>query len=197
MTPLQHSPEPPLHTRAAIAFSGFRNGDVGQMSTLVDLLTPLLWHTARAQGAERELAEDAVQTSWLKLVEAADSIKEPQAVLQWMIITTKRECWRLMRQGQRVQGEDHLPTGLPSQDLDPASAALLSERERTLWDHVRELSQRCRELLRVIAFADRPDYATVAQALGMPVGSIGPTRGRCLTKLRAALAADPRWVETP
>ena len=56
-----------------------------------------------------------------------------------------------------------------------------------------ELPERCRRLLRVIAFADRPDYAAVAEALGMPVGSIGPTRGRCLAKLRAQLAADPAW----
>ena len=48
--------------------------------------------------------------------------------------------------------------------------------------------------LAVIAFADRPDYAAIAEALGMPVGSIGPTRGRCLAKLRAALEADPTWV---
>ena len=63
-----------------------------------------------------------------------------------------------------------------------------------LWTHVQDLSERCRRLLAVIAFADRPDYAAIAEALGMPVGSIGPTRGRCLAKLRAALEADPTWV---
>jgi hypothetical protein len=47
--------------------------------------------------------------------------------------------------------------------------------------------------MRVIAFADRPDYASVAVAMGMPIGSIGPTRGRCLAKLRAQLLADPQW----
>ncbi|MGN6613012.1 MAG: sigma-70 family RNA polymerase sigma factor, partial [Angustibacter sp.] len=49
------------------------------------------------------------------------------------------------------------------------------------------LPERCQALLRVIAFADRPDYASVAESLGMPIGSIGPTRGRCLHRLRAAL----------
>ena len=59
--------------------------------------------------------------------------------------------------------------------------------------HIAALPERCRALLRVIAFADRPDYAELSKALGMPQGSIGPTRGRCLAKLRLALAADPAW----
>ncbi len=60
-----------------------------------------------------------------------------------------------------------------------------------LWPAIGQLSARCQELLRIVAFAPRPDYAAVAAALGMPVGSIGPTRGRCLAKLRALLASDP------
>ena len=62
-----------------------------------------------------------------------------------------------------------------------------------LWAHFQQLPQNCQALLRVIAFADRPDYAAVSESLGMPVGSIGPTRGRCLAKLRTALANDPAW----
>ena len=64
---------------------------------------------------------------------------------------------------------------------------------QTLWRHIEQLSDRCRTLLRVIAFADRPDYAELAKSLGMPQGSIGPTRGRCLAKLRVLLADDPAW----
>ena len=59
--------------------------------------------------------------------------------------------------------------------------------------HISQLPERCRALLRVIAFADRPDYADLAKALDMPQGSIGPTRGRCLAKLRLSLANDPSW----
>lgn len=194
MTSSQSSSGVPLHTRAAIAFAEFREGQTGSMSGLVDLLTPMLWHVARAQGADASTAEDAVQTTWLKLVESASTIKEPQAVLQWMIVTTKRETWRIVRQGRRVQPEDVMPEQNLGEVSDPETQVLLTEQQQTLWAHVRELSQRCRELLRVIAFAERPDYAAIAEALGMPVGSIGPTRGRCLTKLRAALAADSRWV---
>lgn len=62
-----------------------------------------------------------------------------------------------------------------------------------LWRLVGTLSERCRYLLRIIAFADRPDYAAIADALGMPVGSIGPTRGRCLATLRTALTREPSY----
>ena len=66
-------------------------------------------------------------------------------------------------------------------------------RYRTLWRHLQQLPERCRELLRIVAMVDRPDYDDVSAALDMPRGSIGPTRGRCLSKLRALLTADPAW----
>ena len=69
----------------------------------------------------------------------------------------------------------------------------MGQTQRQLWRHVEKLPDRCRTLLRVIAFADRPDYPELARSLGMPIGSIGPTRGRCLAKLRASLSADARW----
>jgi len=72
-------------------------------------------------------------------------------------------------------------------------AVLRDESDGRLWKHIAALPERCRTLLRVIAFADRPDYAELARALGMPQGSIGPTRGRGLAKLRIALAQDPKW----
>jgi len=71
--------------------------------------------------------------------------------------------------------------------------AVVSEQNGALWDHFRQLTPRCQALLRVIAFSDKPDYAAISEALGMPLGSIGPTRGRCLAKLRESLTADPTW----
>ena len=68
-----------------------------------------------------------------------------------------------------------------------------ADTARVLWLHVKELNPRCQALLRVVAFATKPDYAAISAALGMPVGSIGPTRGRCLATLRTALSNDPRW----
>jgi RNA polymerase sigma factor (sigma-70 family) len=187
--------EDSLATRAGRLFSQYRAGDEGQMAELVKMLTPILWHTARASRLDAAAAEDVLQTVWLTLVRKADTITEPLAVLQWLVVTTKREAWRVARTQARVRPEDLEAGGTPPSDTTESveDEVLRPNSARRLWQHVEHLPERCRALLRVIAFADRPDYAELAKALGMPQGSIGPTRGRCLAKLRLALAQDPTW----
>ncbi len=182
-----------LGTRAGNAFAAYRNGERERLSELVDLVTPVLWNAARSQGATAPQCEDAIQTAFLQLVDRADTIAEPAAVLGWLVVVVKREVWRTARGSRREVGVDELPEA-PAQHLDPEAQSILSERQRILWHHISTLSPRCQELLRIVAFADRPDYAAIAQSLGMPVGSIGPTRGRCLHKLRTTLGSDPRWA---
>jgi RNA polymerase sigma factor (sigma-70 family) len=172
------------------------------MAQLVDDVTPLLWHTARSQGADSTTAQDVVQTTWLRLVEHTDDINDPQAVLQWLLMTTKREAWGAVRRGRRTVPKEPWeepapfdPTG-PSPIVDPVTATEDAESATTVWRHVETLPERCQQLLRLVAFVERPDYGVVSAALGIPVGSIGPTRGRCLAKLRAALMADPTWEVT-
>jgi RNA polymerase sigma factor (sigma-70 family) len=183
-----------LASRAASLFSAYRAGDEAKMAELVALVTPILWHTVRAQRVDHASAEDVLQTSWLALVRSAASISDPQAVLQWLIVSARREAWRVVKRAGRVE-----PTEFDAADLItaaddlPDAVVMRTDGADRLWHHLAELPERCRELLRVIAFADRPDYADVAKSLGMPVGSIGPTRGRCLAKLRLQLANDPAW----
>ena len=187
--------EDSLATRAGRLFSLYRAGDEARMAELVKILTPILWHTARAARLDTATAEDVLQTAWLTLVRKADTITEPLAVLQWMVVTTKREAWRVARTQARTRPEDlETTSALPSEATESVEDAVLrGTSDHRLWQHIEGLPERCRALLRVIAFADRPDYAELAQALGMPQGSIGPTRGRCLAKLRLALAQDPTW----
>jgi len=192
MTPTPTAPDG-LGTLAGRAFAAYRAGDRERLSELVDLVTPVLWNAARSQGGATALCEDAVQTAFLQLVDRAESIQEPAAVLGWLVVVVKREVWRLARGARREVGVEEVPEA-PAQQLDPETQSILSERQRVLWRHVSGLPPRCQELLRVIAFADRPDYAAIAQSLGMPVGSIGPTRGRCLQKLRTTLGSDPGWA---
>jgi RNA polymerase sigma factor (sigma-70 family) len=183
-----------LATRAATMFTGFRAGDATKMGDLVSLVTPILWHTARAQRLDPVTAEDVVQTAWLALVRSADSITDPQAVLQWLIVSTRREAWRVAKRSDRVQPYEFEAEEIVSAAHErPEDRVLQDDGDSRLWQHIARLPERCRALLRVIAFADRPDYAAVAKALGMPIGSIGPTRGRCLAKLRNQLATDPGW----
>jgi RNA polymerase sigma factor (sigma-70 family) len=187
--------EDSLATRAGRLFELYRAGDQDRMAELVKILTPILWHTARAARLDAATAEDVLQMVWLTLIRKADTITEPRAVLQWMVVTAKREAWRVARAQARVRPDDLEASGAGRGAATESVEDLVvrATSDHRLWQHVEGLPERCRALLRVIAFADRPDYEELALALGMPQGSIGPTRGRCLAKLRLALAQDPTW----
>ncbi|TQM96169.1 RNA polymerase sigma factor (sigma-70 family) [Ornithinimicrobium humiphilum] len=186
---------PSLAQRAGERFADYRAGRLEAMGELVELLTPMLWQVARSHGCAAHAAEDAVQEVWLRLVDHADDVRDPRAVLGWLVTAVKREAWRDGRAARR-DNYDESGTVDPGETAeDPETLAILTERQRTLWAAVSDLPERCRVLLRLVAFVDRPDYDQVSTALGMPRGSIGPTRGRCLDKLRRSLAADPRWVD--
>ena len=144
-----------------------------------------------------------MQTTWMRLLHSSARRSVIRStVVKWLLTAVRREAWRVSKRA-RVEmlktatlfGEegDEI-AGLPAGDEQaPEELVFRHDRQRRLWGHVESLPPRCRELMRVIAFADRPDYALIADSLGMPVGSIGPTRGRCLAKLRQELAADPQW----
>lgn len=182
--------------RAADLFGAWREGDGRAMDELVRLLTPVLWHVVRAYGLERTLAEDVVQTTWLRLVRGHGSIADPRAVSAWLTTTARREAWKAAKANGRIDtaDSDDLDTLLPEQ-ASAEDHATLDDENRRLWLAVRRLAERCQRLLRVIAFEDRPDYARLAADLAMPVGSIGPTRSRCLAKLRALLDAPAPRTE--
>ncbi|GGK66618.1 RNA polymerase sigma factor [Ornithinimicrobium pekingense] len=194
-SPETDTAQPSLAQRAGERFTAYRDGEPEAMGQLVELLTPLLWQVARAHGCAAHAAEDVVQEVWLRLVDHVDDIREPLAVLGWLVVAVKREAWRDGRAARRSTYDETGTVDPGAVDEDPESLAILTERQRTLWAAVGELPDRCRVLLRLVAFVDRPDYDQVSTALGMPRGSIGPTRGRCLDKLRRSLAADPRWVD--
>src|SRR5213078_4898225 len=103
---------------AARAFAAYLAGDRERLSQLVDVVSPVLWHAARSQGAQPSMCEDAVQTAFLQLVDRADTIKEPAAVLGWLVVVVKREVWRLSRGSRREIGVDDVPEA-PVQSLDP------------------------------------------------------------------------------
>lgn len=181
---------------AAAHFDAWRDGDSRAMDDLVRLMTPVLWHVVRAYGLERTLAEDVIQTTWMQLVRGQRSITEPRAVAAWLTTTARREAWRAGKAHGRMDTTETetLDTLLPEQESAEERAATGDENRR-LWSAVQRLADRCQRLLRVIAFEDRPDYARLAADLGMPVGSIGPTRQRCLAKLRALLDAPTTRAE--
>lgn len=175
-----------LVVRAGSAFEEYRRGVPGAIDTLVRLVSPLLWHTARQCGLTAAEAEDVVQQTFLSLVRSKDSVSDPLAVVRWLTVSLRRLAWRERSNSSKRSNDEPTDDDLPRAP-SAEHTALLTDQQRRLWATVSELSERCRRLLAVIAFAPRPDYAAIAVDLGIPVGSIGPTRGRCLAKLRARL----------
>lgn len=178
-------------------FDAWQAGDASAFDRLVRLLNPMLWHLARAYRIDREAAEDAVQTTWAALVSHAGSISDPQALVRWLSVTVQREAARLRRRSARTEPAEETEIDLRLEPVSgPEEAVLEATLNETLWTHVSALSPRCQQLLRVLAFQSRPDYKRLSSELNMPIGSIGPTRSRCLTKLREACLADPTWSRT-
>ena len=167
-------------------------GEASAIDAIVRELNPLLWHVARSQGVPPSDVSDVVQNTWLELIARLAEIRTPQALTSWLVVTTKREAWRTNRRRQTTEPDDTL-ADVADEAPEAATDLITDERDRVLWRTFQQLSERCRELLRIVAMVERPDYGVVGEALGMPHGSIGPTRGRCLAKLRALLVADPLW----
>ncbi|MBS2965723.1 sigma-70 family RNA polymerase sigma factor, partial [Actinocrinis puniceicyclus] len=177
--------------RLAALLMRAQSGHKESLNGIVVELSPLLWQVARAQGLDREAAADVLQCTWLSLLRHLDQVHSPAALTAWLVTATKREAWRVSaaRRAEHIVDGDRM-TDVADPQPQPEERVLLAERHRDVWKAVRLLPGRCQELLRVVAFTHRPDYDAVAVALGMPRGSIGPTRGRCLAKLRTLLDPD-------
>lgn len=180
--------------KVAEAFVAWRDGSASADS-LVRLMSPVLWHVARACRLSEDEASEVVQDVWLALVRHRDSIANPRAVASWLITATRREAWQVRRKATEAARREEAVVEEWAWDQvappSPAAEDIAVEHEAalSLWRAVATLPERCQRLLRVIAFSERPDYAQLSVHLEMPIGSIGPTRGRCLGKLRAALDA--------
>jgi RNA polymerase sigma factor (sigma-70 family) len=180
---------PSMWVTSASLFERWRAGEAAALDDLVRLLSPMLWQVVRAVGLDRTTAEDVVQTTWLTLVRSGDTISEPRAVAGWLTTSARREAWRVSKQAGRQQPveDETIARRLPDAPA-PEGQVVLDDENARLWECLGRLPERCQRLLRIVAAEARPDYSAIAGQLGMPVGSIGPTRGRCLDKLRRELA---------
>ena len=159
-------------------------GDQQAWDAIVDRFSGLVWATARAHRLSRDDAADVAQTTWLRLVEHLDRIHDPERLGAWLATTARHESLRLIRRGTREQPTDE-PDLFESPDADTIDRLLLEqERDGLLWQAFASLSDRCKTLLRMLLADEPPSYEEVGAALDMPVGAIGPTRGRCLDQLR-------------
>jgi RNA polymerase sigma factor (sigma-70 family) len=177
-----------------------RAGEADAWEKLVERLGSRVWAVARAQGLSRADADDVFQITWMRLVTHLDTLREPGRVAGWLAVTARHEAYRVLRRnGRQIPTDDDrdfegsLP---PEQPLD--SRILADERQQAVWDAVATLPPHCQRLLRLL-MADPPfTYEQIKELLEIRPGSIGPTRARCLEKLRRRLwAIDDDEGRTP
>jgi len=164
-----------------------RDGDTQAWDALVERYAPLIWSICRRYRLGSADAEDIAQAVWLRLVDQLDNIRDPAAIAGWLATTTRRECCRALRAARRPQAAWPVPDAetIADEQAETAEQELLAaERHAALRDAFADLTPCCQQLLAILT-ADPPvPYAEISARLGIPVGSIGPSRGRCLDKLR-------------
>lgn len=148
----------------------------------------LVWGVTRSHRLGDADAADVCQTTWMRLLEHLDDLRNPDALSGWLATTARHECLRVLRhQSRQIPTEqDAIPEKSVPSDLD--AGLLASETDVALWKAFARLSSRCQALLRLLAGEPPASYDDISLALGMPVGSIGPTRGRCLASLRREIS---------
>ncbi len=160
-------------------------GDDAAWNELVARFGGLVWSVARSYRLSHADAGDVVQCTWLKLVQHLAAIKNPEAVGAWLATTARRECLRVLDGSKsQVPFGDDLPEP-PGEDVELDDELLRSERDSLLWQAVTLLRPEDQALVRMLASDPPASYAEISAALDMPIGSIGPTRARCLERLRA------------
>jgi RNA polymerase sigma factor (sigma-70 family) len=164
-----------------------RDGDPQAWDALVERYSPLIWSICRKYRLDRADADDVGQSVWLHLVNQLGKIREPAALAGWLATTTRRECGRLVR---AAHGPHSVVYALDAENMadEQADAAeqevLAAERHAALRAAFTYLSPECQRLVTMLT-ADPPvPYAEISARLAMPVGSIGPTRSRCLDRMR-------------
>jgi RNA polymerase sigma factor (sigma-70 family) len=166
-------------------------GDSQAWAQLVDRFAGLLWSICRAYRLNDEDAADAVQLTWLRLLEHLDRIREPERLAGWLATTCRRECQTLLRKSRSsVSTEAEQLDRLSGGGSSAEEPLLTAEEHAVLWQAFQALSEWCQRLLRELVLDAEdgpPSYRLVAARLQTPVGSLGPTRARCLSQLRKLL----------
>jgi len=139
---------------------------------------------ARSYGLGGWDVDDVVQSTWLQYLEHGDALREPAALGAWLETTTRRLCLRLLQRHVREQLTDDCDLRAASEDPGPERQVLAGECRDTVRRAVAALPDRQRRLMRLLVHRPDLSYEEVGRRLAMPIGSIGPTRARCLDRLR-------------
>src|SRR5690348_13423939 len=171
---------PDLVTRA-------RTGDKQAWDALVEWYATLIWSICCKYRLGHVDAQDVGQSVWLRLVDQLDKIRDPAALPGWLAITTRRECGRVLDTARRLRAPVYALDieNLPDGQADAADRELLAaERHAALREAFNRLPTDAQKLMAMLITDPPVPYAEISARLGIPVGSIGPQRSRCLDKLR-------------
>jgi RNA polymerase sigma factor (sigma-70 family) len=175
-----------LGTEALVAAAAA--GDPQAWSRLIDRYAVLIRSVCRAHRLADADGDDVAQLTWLRAVEHIGRLRDPDRFGAWIATTARHECLRVLRGGRRlVPTADEIQGPLFAEHADPDEPALSAERRAAVRTALAALPPRQRTLLRLLHSESAPSYEAIGSALGMPVGSIGPTRGRALERLRREL----------
>jgi len=184
--------EHPANDEALLA--ACQRGEQAAWDTLVDRYSALIYSIPLKHGLSEQDAADVFQAVCVTLLEKMSTIRDPRGLPAWIITTTTRQCWAVLRQHHRdvsryggqdttVDVEPADPDPLPDEEL------VLLERQHLVRAAIAQLPGNCRVLVEAL-FSDAPgstSYQDLAERLGVPLNSLGPTRSRCLGKLRRLL----------
>ncbi len=164
-----------------------RDGDRQAWDALIERYAPLVWSICRRHRLGDADAKDVGQSVWLQLVDQLDRIRDPAALPGWLATVTRRECLRVLGAARAPLAAGHVMDAetVPAEQAGTAEQELLAaERHAALREAFRDLPE-CGQRLILLLIEDPPvPYAEISARLGIPAGSIGPTSGRCLDKLR-------------
>lgn len=175
-----------------------RKGEHDAWEQLVAEYSGMLWGVARRYRLDDAQQADVVQTTWLRLFEHLDDLREPERLAGWLATTARRTCLETLRGAKREQPVEFLtelsaladPRDAGAEDDTPERSAVRREHQTIVRHVLAELPEEQQRLMRMLHATPAPTYQQVSARLGMPVGSIGPTRARILAKLRALLVAS-------
>lgn len=162
------------------------NGNQAAWSDLVDRFDQMVWSVARSFRLDDATAKDVSQTVWLKLIENISKIQDPERLPGWLATTCRREAIRVSKLRDRA-----IPTEFEYdiEDESPSLEMLLvgDEESRIVVSAFQKLSEGCQQLLRLLTVEPALTYDEISEATGRPVGSLGPTRARCIERLKSAM----------
>jgi RNA polymerase sigma factor (sigma-70 family) len=159
------------------------DGDPAALTWIVERFDPSLRAIVRFYRLSPWDVDDVVQATWLQFMEHGRSLREPAALKGWLATTARRQCLRVLQRRVREQPSDDPALGEDMRVVEPCEELIAAERRAALYSAVAQLPVSSRRLMTLMIARPGMSYGQVSELLGVPIGSIGPTRQRCLSRL--------------